>query len=129
MLSKTTSETSDSSVSRAERRQQLLARLQQAAAPLPEQLADTLAGAPDRELFRSVEVQARDLGQRLAAAAQQAGLDDRKKGGTQAPARSAPTARATPASSNTAPPTDSSTRSAPWPSVASDTKARRLPLR
>jgi hypothetical protein len=82
MLSKTTSETSDPSVSRAKRRQQLLARLQQAAAPLLEQLADTLADAPDRELFRAVEVQARDLGQRLAAAAQQAGLDDRKKGGT-----------------------------------------------
>ena len=34
------------------------------------------------ELFRAVEVQARDLGQRLAAATQQAGLDDRKKGAT-----------------------------------------------
>jgi hypothetical protein len=47
-----------------------------------EQLADALVDAPDRELFRSVEVRARDLGQRLAAAAQQAGLDDRKKRGT-----------------------------------------------
>jgi hypothetical protein len=31
-------------------------------------MADTLADAPDRELFRSVEVQARDLGRRPAAA-------------------------------------------------------------
>jgi hypothetical protein len=45
-------------------------------------LADTLADAPDREAFRSVEVRLRDLGQRVAARAQQAGLDDRKKGGT-----------------------------------------------
>lgn len=68
--------------SRAERRQRLLAQLQAAAAPLLEQMADTLVDAPDRELFRAVEVRARDLGQQLAAAAQQAGLDDRKKGAT-----------------------------------------------
>jgi hypothetical protein len=67
---------------RTARRQRLLARLQEQAAPLLEQLADTLADAPDRELFRAVEMQARDLGQRLAGAAQQAGLDGRKKGGT-----------------------------------------------
>jgi hypothetical protein len=67
---------------REDRRQRILARLQAQAAPLLEQLAETLVDAPDRELFRSVELQARDLGQRLAAAAQQTGLDDRKKGGT-----------------------------------------------
>ena len=81
MLPNATSETFLSD-SRAERRQRVLAQLQQAAAPLLEQLADTLVDAPDRELFRAVEVEARDLGQRLAAATQQAGLDDRKKGGT-----------------------------------------------
>lgn len=70
------------SESRAERRQRLLAQLQAQAAPLLEQLADTLVDAPDRELFRSAETQARDLGQQLAAAAQQTGLDDRKKGAT-----------------------------------------------
>jgi hypothetical protein len=64
-----------------ERRQRLRAQLLAAALPVIDQLVDTLATAPDRELFRSVEVQARDLGQQLAAAAQQAGLDDRKKGG------------------------------------------------
>jgi hypothetical protein len=45
-------------------------------------MADTLTDAPDRELFRSAEVRLRDLGQQLAARAQQAGLDDRKKGAT-----------------------------------------------
>jgi hypothetical protein len=67
---------------RAERRQRILAQLQAQAAPLLEHMADTLSDAPDRELFRSVETQARDLGQQLAAATQQAGLDDRKKGAT-----------------------------------------------
>jgi hypothetical protein len=81
MLTNATSETSNYD-SRAERRQRVLARLQQAAAPLLEQLADTLVDAPDREIFRAVEVEARGLGQRLAAAAQQTGLDDREKGGT-----------------------------------------------
>lgn len=70
------------SETRADRRQRILAQLQAQAAPLLEKMADTLTDAPDRELFRSVEIQARDLGQQLAAAAQQAGLDDRKKGGT-----------------------------------------------
>lgn len=67
---------------RDQRRQRLLAQLQAAAAPLLEQMADTLADAPDREVFRSVEARLRDLGQQVAASAQQAGLDDRKKGAT-----------------------------------------------
>lgn len=67
---------------RDRRRRRLLARLQAAAAPLLEQMADTLADAPDREIFRSVEARLRDLGQQVAASAQQAGLDDRKKGAT-----------------------------------------------
>jgi len=45
-------------------------------------MADTLVEAPDAELFRSAELRLRDLGQQLAAAAQQTGLDDRKKGAT-----------------------------------------------
>jgi type VI protein secretion system component VasF len=65
-----------------QRRQRLLAQLRAAAAPLLEQMADTLADAPDREIFRSVEARLRDLGQQVAASAQQAGLDDRKKGAT-----------------------------------------------
>jgi hypothetical protein len=82
MLPKATSESDYPAEDRAARRHRLLAQLQAQAAPLLEQLADTLVDAPDRELFRAVEVQARDLGQRLAAATQQAGLDDRKKGAT-----------------------------------------------
>jgi hypothetical protein len=76
------SPTPDGVDGRAERRQRLLAHLQAAAGPLLEQMADTLTDAPDRELFRSAEVRLRDLGRQLAAAAQQAGLDDRKKGAT-----------------------------------------------
>jgi len=82
MLPNATCESDLTAKGRAARRRRILAQLQAQAAPLLEQLADTLADAPDRELFRAVEVQARDLGQRLAAATQQAGLDDRKKGAT-----------------------------------------------
>jgi hypothetical protein len=82
MLHRCSSETSPVVEARAERRRRLLEQLHALATPLLEQMADTLVDAPDRELFRSVEVQARDLGQQLAAAAQQTGLDDRKKGGT-----------------------------------------------
>jgi type VI protein secretion system component VasF len=67
---------------REQRRQRLLAQLQAAAAPLLGQMADALADAPDREIFRSVETRLRDLGQQVAASAQQAGLDGRKKGAT-----------------------------------------------
>lgn len=82
MLPKATSESAYTTEDRAARRQRILTQLQAQATPLLEQLADTLTDASDRELFRAVEVQARDLGQRLAAATQQAGLDDRKKGAT-----------------------------------------------
>jgi hypothetical protein len=67
--------------SHAERRHRLLQQLQATVAPLLEQMADTLVEAPDAELFRSTELRLRDLGQQLAAAAQQTGLDDRKKRG------------------------------------------------
>ena len=87
----------------AQRRQRLRGQLQVLAAPLLQQMADTLADAPEPELFRAVEVRLRDLGQQVAAAAHQTGLDDRKKGGTKAPAPSAPTAAATPATSRTGP--------------------------
>jgi type VI protein secretion system component VasF len=76
------SPTPQAAEARAQRRQRLLQQLQAAAAPLLEQMADTLVDAPDREIFRSVEVRLRDLGQQVAASAQQTGLSDRKKGGT-----------------------------------------------
>ena len=68
--------------SRDRRRQRLREQLLTQVLPLVEQMADTLADAPDREIFRSVEVRLRDLGQQVAASAQQTGLADRKKGGT-----------------------------------------------
>jgi hypothetical protein len=68
--------------SRDQRRHRLLQQLQAAAAPLLEQMADTLVDTSDRELFRAAELRLRDLGQQLAAAAQQTGLDDRKKWAT-----------------------------------------------
>jgi hypothetical protein len=98
MLHDPSFETSQGAESRAERRRRLLAELQASAMPLLEQMADTLVDAPDRELFRSVEFKARDLGQQLAAATVQLGLDDRKKGGTEGRASSVPSAKATPAS-------------------------------
>ncbi len=79
---KDSSPTPQAAETRDQRRRRLLAQLQAAAAPLLERMADTLADAPDRELCRSVEVRLRDLGQQVAARAQQTGLDDRKKGAT-----------------------------------------------
>ena len=75
------SATSEADESRDQRRQRLRQQLLAQALPLIDQMADALADAPDRELFRSVEVRLRDLGRQVAAAAQQAGLDDRKKRG------------------------------------------------
>src|SRR5262245_7683516 len=66
----------------ADRRLRLLQQLQAAAAPLLEQMADTLLEGPDHELLRATELRLRDLGQQLAAAAPQTGLDERKKGAT-----------------------------------------------
>ena len=68
--------------SRDQRRQRLREQLLRQVLPLVEQMADTLVDAPDREIFRAVEVRLRDLGQQVAAAAQQTGLSDRKKGAT-----------------------------------------------
>jgi hypothetical protein len=67
---------------RDQRRQRLRQQLLAHALPLIEQMVDTLVDAPDRELFRSVEVRLRDLGQQVAAVGHQTGLDDRKKGAT-----------------------------------------------
>jgi hypothetical protein len=73
-----TSEGVEAPDQRGRLRQQLLARV----LPLLDQMVETLVAAPDQELFRSVEVRLRDLGQHVAAAAQQTALDERKKGGT-----------------------------------------------
>jgi hypothetical protein len=68
--------------SRDQRRQRLYQELLAQALPLLDQMTDTLVDAPDHQLFRTVEVRLRDLGQQVAAAAHQTGLDDRKKGAT-----------------------------------------------
>lgn len=68
--------------SRDQRRQRLRQHLLAQALPLIDQMADTLTDAPDRELFRTVEVRLRDLGRQIAAKAHQTGLEDRKKGAT-----------------------------------------------
>ena len=73
--------TSEGAETPSQRRQRLLRQLQAAAAPLLESMIDTLVAAPDHELFRAVEVRLRDLGQQVAAAAQQTALEERKKGG------------------------------------------------
>jgi hypothetical protein len=82
MLPNATPEGAHSAPTRDERRQRLLALLQAQAAPLLEQMADAIVDTPEGELFRSLEVRARDLGQRIAATTQQAALDECKKRGT-----------------------------------------------
>jgi hypothetical protein len=81
-VANTPSSTAEAVESRDQRRRRLYQQLLARALPLLDQMADTLADAPDAELFRSVEVRLRDLGQQVAASAHQTGLDDRKKGAT-----------------------------------------------
>jgi hypothetical protein len=49
-------------------------------------LADLLASKPDRQLLGPTEFEVRDLVHRLGAKAFETALDERKKGGTRAPA-------------------------------------------
>jgi hypothetical protein len=74
--------TSEVGESRDQRRQRLHQQLLAQALPLLTQMTDTLVDAPDDQWFRAVEVRLRDLGQQVAAAAQQTGLEDRKKRAT-----------------------------------------------
>ena len=70
----------------------LVDQLRPAAEQALRQMAEELVDAPDHQLFRGVELRLRDRAHELAAAAQQAGLEGRKKGATAAPASPAPTA-------------------------------------
>lgn len=79
----------------------LMEQLRPAADTALRQMAEELVDAPDRGLFGDIELRLRDQGHALAAAAHQAGLEGRKKGGTAAPASPAPTASSRPASSST----------------------------
>ena len=49
-------------------------------------LADLLASKPDRQLLGRTEFEVRDLVHRIGAQAFQTALEERKKGGTRAPA-------------------------------------------
>jgi hypothetical protein len=85
MLATTTSPPSaisEAVESRDQRRQRLRQQLLAQVIPLVDQMADTLVDAPEHQLFRSVEVRLRDLGQQVAAVAHQTGHDDRKKRAT-----------------------------------------------
>jgi hypothetical protein len=49
-------------------------------------LADLLASKPDRQLLGQTEFEVRDLVHKIGAKAFETALDERKKGGTKAPA-------------------------------------------
>ena len=79
----------------------LMDQLRPAAEQALRQMAEELVDAPDHQLVRGAELRLRDRAHELAAAAQQAGLAGRKKGGTAGPASPAPSASPPPASSTT----------------------------
>ena len=60
--------------------------LRQAAEADLRQLADLLASKPDRQLLGPTEFEVRDLVHRIGARAFETALEERKKGGTKAPA-------------------------------------------
>jgi hypothetical protein len=64
-------------------------------------IAELLASKPDRQILGPAEFQVRDRVHRIGARAIEAALDERKKGGTRAPAPAVPPATA-PASSSAA---------------------------
>ena len=82
----------------AQRAQQLFESLKAGAEADLHAIAELLASKPDHQLFGPTEFQLRDLVHRLGAKALQTAAQQRKKGGTQVPARPAPTANRTPAS-------------------------------
>lgn len=88
---------------RQARLDELKARLRPAFEQSLEQAAQTLLDTPDSQLFGTAELALHQLGQDLAAASLETGLQGRKKGATSVPPSPAPTAlKATPASSITA---------------------------
>jgi hypothetical protein len=66
--------------------QRLFALLQQPFLDEARRLARLLAAKPDSQLLGKTEFEVRDSVHRLGAQALQAALDERKKGGTRAPA-------------------------------------------
>ncbi len=70
----------------ARRAEQLFESLKAAAEHDLRAIAELLASKPDHQLFGATEFQLRDLVHRLGAKALQAAAQQRKKGGTEAPA-------------------------------------------
>jgi hypothetical protein len=66
--------------------QQLFDSLQAAAQHDLRAIAELLATKPDHQLFGATEFELREMVLRLGAKALQAGVEQRKKGGTSAPA-------------------------------------------
>jgi hypothetical protein len=87
---------------REARIQALVERLRPTAEQAVRHMAEQLVDLPEHKAFGQIEYDLRDLAHDLAASCHQAGLQAGKKGGTVAPASSAPTALPTPASSSIA---------------------------
>lgn len=76
----------------------IFAALQQAAVDDLRALADLLAAKDDSNTFGATEFTVRDIVHRIGAKALERALEGRKKGGTTAPPRPAPTAASPPSS-------------------------------
>jgi hypothetical protein len=103
MLGNNSSATSQDSNSRESRRAAILEALRADSEGILERMADRLTDLADDKAFGQIEYDLRDLAHELAASAHKTGLDAGKKRATQVRASSVPTAKTTPASSNTAP--------------------------
>jgi hypothetical protein len=101
MLTSRASAPSSTPQDREARIRALVDQLRPAAEQAIRHMAEELVDTPDHQLFRDVELRLRDHAHDLAAAAQQTGLQGRKKGGTAAPASPAPIAFPRPVSSTT----------------------------
>jgi len=95
------SATNQTANDREARKQEILRALRAGAADVLERMADELVDLPEERSFGQIEYSLRDLAHEMATRAHQAGLDAGKKGATEAPASSARTAKAMPASLNT----------------------------
>jgi hypothetical protein len=103
MLHNNASDTNPISQDRETRVQELMARLRPDAEQALRQMAERLLDLPEDKSFGAIEYQLRDIAHDFASASHQAGLQAGKKGGTAAPASSAPTAEPMPVSSTTEP--------------------------
>jgi hypothetical protein len=103
MLNENASATSQVSNEREVRRQAILRALEADAKGVLERMADALVDLPDDKAFGQIEYTLRDLAHEMASSAHRTGLDAGKKRATKVPASSAPPAKPTPVSSNTAP--------------------------